>query len=196
MNVDKNQPKRAVVPVPSLGQVVAEHGLDAELLDIGLEIGEGEDRPVNIRDRHSVPIHSGKEPAFWTAPPLREMFRGDRKPPSDSEMSHYPREYCDLFYFVENLVLLLCDTQGDRTDQELEEVYSTLRRRPDGKSLGPAHDFLWQVAALLLGKYEISALEFDAIFGQLARSARKWGQRPVSRNYVAYLRKMLQRSGG
>jgi hypothetical protein len=74
----------------------------------------------------------------------------------------------------------------------MEEIYATLRRRPDGKSLGAAHDFLWQVTAVLLGQYPISAAEYDAIFGQLARSTRHWAQAPVSRNYAAYLRSTFE----
>jgi len=73
----------------------------------------------------------------------------------------------------------------------MEEIYSALRRRPDGRSLGPMHDFLWQVAALTLGMHEVSAAEFEAIFGQLERSVREWALRPVSRNYVDYLRSSL-----
>ena len=62
---------------------------------------------------------------------------------------------------------------------------------PDGRSLGDIHDFIWQVAALILGTYPLSALEFDAIFGQLCRSTRRWALRPISRNYVSYLREAL-----
>ena len=80
---------------------------------------------------------------------------------------------------------------GDRSDQELEEVYSMLRRRPDGRSLGAVHDFLWQVSALLLGSYPLSEAQFEAITGQLERSVRNWALRPVSRFYVGYLRKAL-----
>ena len=89
---------------------------------------------------------------------------------------------------VSAVVLTLCDAMGDRTDQEMEEVYSALRRRPDGRSLGLAHDFLWQISALLLGRYRLSQTEFEALIGALVRSTRKWSERPVSRNYIDYLR--------
>ena len=58
--------------------------------------------------------------------------------------------------------------------------------------LGPVHDFLWQVAALLLGTQFLSGAEFEALFGALERSARKWALRPVSRFYVAYLHQTLE----
>jgi hypothetical protein len=44
------------------------------------------------------------------------------------------------------------------------------------------------MAALLLGRRALSEAEFTALIGALVRSARKWSQRPVSRNYVSYLR--------
>jgi hypothetical protein len=51
---------------------------------------------------------------------------------------------------------------------------------------------MWQVAALLLGSHAVSAAEYNALLGALVRSTRKWGRQPVSRNYVAYLRKTFQ----
>ena len=88
-------------------------------------------------------------------------------------------------------LLTVCDAQGDPTDQEMEEIYSQIRRRPDGRSLGPVHDFLFQVSALTLGMHVLSQAEFEAIFGLLARSTRRWQERPVSRNYLSHLRSNL-----
>ena len=51
---------------------------------------------------------------------------------------------------------------------------------------------MWQVAALLLGSHALSAAEYNALFDTLVRSTRKWALRPVSRNYVAFLRDSLQ----
>ncbi|MBM3836910.1 MAG: hypothetical protein FJ398_02910 [Verrucomicrobia bacterium] len=178
----------AVELIPSLQELVIAQGLKAEKLQLALEVNEGQ-KQVRVLDRRSVPLYDGEKAVFWEAPPLREMFRGGRQPPPDSEMNRYPPEYSLYFYLIENHVLLLSDQIGDRTDQELEEVYSLLRRRPDGKSLGTVHDALWQAAALLLGTYALSQAEFEAIFGQLARSARHWAQSPISRNYLGYLRK-------
>lgn len=103
-------------------------------------------------------------------------------------MEHYPPEYVRCFFSIEKHVLTVCNADGDRTDQEMEAIYSALRRRPDGKNhLGPVHDFLWQAAALTLGMYRLSQAEFVAVVGQLERSVRKWALRPVSRNYAHYL---------
>ncbi len=176
--------------VPSLRDVVASEGLDSENLSVALETNDlGHLRVV---DRHTVPVSDGKKLVLWPVASLRELWRGNRPAPAD--MDHYPAEYCGYFYFIENHLITVCDAQGDRTDQELEEVYSTLRRRPDGRSLGTTHDFLWQVAALVLGMHPLSQSEFEGIFSALTASTRKWGQKPVSRNYVAYLRTALSDS--
>jgi hypothetical protein len=182
------QTKKAHDLVPSLSAVVEAEGLDSQRM-LGVALPEG-GQPAVSADKHQIPISDGEKVGLWAAPPLAEMFRGDKQPPSN--MNRYPPEYVPHFYFVEQQVLLLCQVQGDRTDQELADLYAELRRRPDGRSLGKAHDFLWQVAALLLGTRALSQAEFEAIFSTLHHSAKTWSIRPVSRNYVAFLRKNLR----
>lgn len=176
-----------ILLAPSLSDVVTAHGLDTARLTVAFEAdGRGH---IRLVERHSVALSDGRRIVPWPVASLRELFRGDRQPPAD--MDHYPMEYDVHFFFIEKHLLTLCDAMGDRTDQEMEEIYSALRRRPDGRSLGPVHDFLWQVCALLLGMYELSAAEFAALVGQLERSVRKWALRPVSRNYVEFIRSSL-----
>ena len=159
---------------------------------MGLQVED----PAHVRlpDRHTVPVTDGEKAVLWPVASLRELLRGQRLPPKDIE--HYPPEYAAHLYFVEDHLLSLCDSVGDRTDQEMEEIYSALRRKPDGRSLGPNHDFLWQVAALLLGQYPLSQAEFEGLMGALEGSTRGWALRPVSRNYVAYLRETLIQDEG
>jgi hypothetical protein len=176
-----------VVLVPSLQTLVEMEGLNPEKLTVPLEANGGGD--VRVNQRHVVPVFDGKKMALWPAPPLREMFRGSKPAPPD--VDRYPLGYRVHFFFIESHVLTLGDSNGDRSDQEMKEVYSALRRRPDGRSLGVVHDFLWQVSAVLLGSYPLSEAEFDALFGQLARSTRRWAINPISRNYMAYLRRTL-----
>jgi len=83
---------------------------------------------IRVEDRHAVPLTNGEEILVWQVPTLRELLRGNRAPPAD--MDHYPPEYTPLFYFIETHFLTLCGARGDRTDQEMEEIYSMLRRRP------------------------------------------------------------------
>lgn len=156
---------------------------------IRLAVKVKNDRYIQMPDRRIVSVTDGKERVEWTVGSLSELFRGEQVPPPD--LQQYPPEYVPCFYFIESHLLMLCDAIGDRTDQEMEEVYAALRRRPDGRSLSPIHDFMWQVSALLLGKYALSAAEFEGIMETLLSSARRWGLRPVSRFYVDYLRNEL-----
>jgi hypothetical protein len=168
---------------PSLRSLVESEGLNPDKLTVALN---ADDRGnIRVQDKHSVPVTDGEKVAQWQVPTLSELFRGSQTPPAD--MDHYPEEYTPHFFFIESHVLGICEAKGDRTDQEMEEIYSMLRRRPDGRSLGAVHDFLWQVAALLLGTRFLSGAEFEALVGALERSTRKWAMRPVSRFYVAYL---------
>ena len=187
MEAPANGDNPPLVLVPSLGHVITAHGLNARKLTVPVE-ADNQGR-IRVKDRHSVPLYDGKQLVYWPVASLRELFRGNQPPPAG--MDRYPAKYCGHFFFIEEHLLTVCEEQGDRTDQEMEEIYSALRRRPDGRSLGPMHDFLWQVAALTLGMHALSAAEFEAIFGQLERSVRKWALRPVSRNYVDYLRSSL-----
>jgi hypothetical protein len=169
--------------VPALRQLVDAEGLNPDKLIVALE-ADGQ-RRIRVLDKHSIPVHDGNKMVRWQVPALSELYRGSQAPPPD--MDHFPEAYTPHFFFIENHVLTVCDEIGDRTDQEVEEIYSMLRRRPDGRSLGALHDFLWQVAALLLGTRVFSAAEFEALIGALERSTRRWALRPVSRFYAAYL---------
>ena len=169
--------------VPSLKATVEEAGLNPEELRLG--IGDASLNQTSVLQRQIIPVADNNKVAMWSAPSLRELFRGNHAPPPD--IDHYPPEYLDLFYTIESNVLLICRIKGDRTDQEMEDIFSNIRRRPDGRSLGEVHDLIWKSAAFMLGMFVVSEAEFDAVFGQLARSCRRWAERPVSRNYVAYL---------
>lgn len=175
--------------IASLGELMKQERLDVQKLTVAVRTDAN--RRIHIRDRHEIFLFDGKQGAVWQVPSLRELFRGNKAPPADIEQ--YPTSYARAFFCIEKHVLTLCDAEGDRTDQEIEPVYSALRRRPDGKNhLGSAHDLLWQAAALMLGLHRLSGAEFEAIIGALERSVRRWALRPVSRNYVGYLREQLE----
>jgi hypothetical protein len=174
--------------VPTLRTLVEGSGLNPDKLTVGLVVDDR--RNVKVPDKHSVPVTDGEKAVVWPVPTLAELFRGSQTPPPD--MDHYPAAYVPQFVFIESHVLTLCDAKGDRTDQEMEEIYSMLRRLPDGRSLGVVHDFLWQVCALRLGTHVLSAAEFEALISALEHSTRKWALRPVSRNYAAYLHRTLE----
>jgi hypothetical protein len=185
MSKPKVNPGNAPVALfPTLRPLVEGDNLDVLTLSIAVE-SDGA-RRVRTTDKHVISVTDGEKVVSWTVASLTELFRGDKLPPPD--MEHYPPEYVEHLFFIERHLMSLNDLIGDRTDQEMEEIYSALRRRPDGRSLGTTHDFMWQVGALLLGRHALSAVEFEAIVGALLHSARAWGKRPVSRFYAAYLR--------
>ena len=169
--------------VPSLGEAAEASKLkSADLRVVLLRDKQG---GIRIADRAIIPIADRESMMEWAAPPLTQLFRGDRQPPQD--MDHYPEAYVPHFFFIERHLITLFDSLGARTDQEMEEVFAALRRRPDGRSLNRTHDFVWQVCALLLGSHVVSAAEFEALLGALVRSARRWAQQPISRNYAAFI---------
>ena len=92
-------------------------------------------RDIQISNRSLVPISDGETIMEWSAPTLSQLFRGDHKPPQD--MDHYPEQYVPYFFFIEKHLITLFQAAGERTDQEMEEVFSMLRRRPDGPQPEP-----------------------------------------------------------
>jgi len=180
--------------VESLQQAADRGGLKPDDLFLRILFSSGEE--AHREDRADVLLGKGDRLAEWRVESLRALFRGDRQPPPDSEMAHYPEAYIPFFYRVEYNVYQYCLTMElSPTDADLLEIYSQMRRRPDGKSLGPLHDVVWQSAALVLGMRPWSEAEYAAVFGQLARSARHFRMGPTSRNYFAYVRRTVGREG-
>ncbi|MGH7960089.1 MAG: hypothetical protein ACREH8_24175, partial [Opitutaceae bacterium] len=182
----------SIALIPALRELVAQEQLDVRKLTVAAATdGQGH---LRVKDKHSVFLFDGKRAAVWEVRSLRELFRGDQAPPAN--MDRYPPEYARCFFSIEKHVMTACDIEGDRTDQELEAIYSALRRRPDGRNhLGSLHDFLWQAAALTLGMHRLSQSEFESVVGQLERSVRKWALQPVSRNYAGYLYEQIAHRG-
>ena len=85
---------------------------------------------------------------------------------------------------------------GPPRDEELADIFSTIRRRPDGKSTGFLHDFFWQVSALMLGTRELSEAEFTAIVGRQERSCRTFAMGSSSRNFATTISGLRQQDGG
>jgi hypothetical protein len=178
--------------VESLKQAAAEGGLEPDELFLSILFTPEKEGPAE--ERSNILLGNGVQLAEWRVESLRSLFRGDRQPPPDGEMEHYPEAYVPFFYRVEYNVYRYCRTMELRpTDGEFLEIYSQMRRRPDGKSMGPLHNVIWRSAALILGLRPWSEAEYTAVFGQLARSARHFRMGPSSRNYIEYLRTTVGR---
>lgn len=177
----------AIEPVASLQKVVQDNNLAINNLTIAWE-QDLSGMPV-IKNRQEIFLYDGEKIAPWAIFSLQELFRGARLLPSRGEMERYPEEYIPFFYLMEGHVIQACDvSRRDLIDDEFVRIYSGMRRCPEGKSFGFVHDAVYQAAALALAMESFSRAEFEAVFDQLARSARHWREGCASRNYVRYLR--------
>ena len=181
--------------LPELRQIFEKPPLNPKkILLASVPVRDHEERPLvpsGIR-RSSLTFIDGKDFWFWEAVSLRALFRGNKQPPV---LGAYPEAYNDSFILLDMHALEISRFFGDRRDVEMKEVYSTLRRRPDGRSLGFVHDYMWQAAALVLGTRPLCQAEFEAIMARLERSCRTFEQGPTSKNYVAALKTTLDHTG-
>jgi hypothetical protein len=180
--------------VPSLREEFEANPLDLEkLILVAIPVKNPEEHhkivPAGM-DRHSLSLSDGKAFNFWETDSLQTLFRGDQQPPA---LGDYPEAYNDAFLLLDMHALEISRFFGDRRDMEMKEIYSMLRRRPDGRSLGFVHDYMWQAAALVLGTRPLSQAEFEAIMARLERSCRTFERGPSSRNYIATLRTTIGR---
>ncbi len=171
--------------VTTLREAATAKGLNLDKLSVAAPAHAEKDEWAG-QDRHVIIVSDAERFVEWRVNSLSELFRGDAEPPP--KLDRFPPEYVPLFFFIEQHVVSFCEGFGDKSDQEFDEIYATLRRRPDGRSLGPIHDFIWQVAAVMLATRVVSRAEFEGVCGALAHSAGRWSVRPISRNYIAYLR--------
>ena len=135
-------------------------------------------------DRQELRVASGDKQLVWRTESLRKLMRGDRQPPV---LGDTPNDYQEVFQLLD---FFLCDYSRylqPPSDAELREVFSILRRRPDGKSSGTIHDALWQMMALLLATRPLSQAEYEAIVARMERSCRTFETHPTSRNFIATL---------
>ena len=176
--------------VPSLREALAEQPLNFKHTILAAVPVKDPDKqplrlPSGMEDRHQLALTDGEEICVWKADSLQGLFRGDKQPPV---IGDYPEVYIDSFMLLDLHALEISSIFGDRRDAEMLEIYSQLRRRPDGRSLGFVHDYMWQAAAMVLATRPLSQAEFEAIMARLERSCRTFKMGPSSRNYVATLR--------
>lgn len=121
--------------------------------------------------------------------PIRELFSGNARP---GDLSKGPTPELEPFFLLlEHTVVQFCDADGrDETDQDMERIYSELRRRPDGAG-GRLHAYLRAAARLYMSCRDVSQAEYEAVMNRLVRSARTFSQPPLSRNYLWTLRQTL-----
>jgi hypothetical protein len=153
---------------PSLRQAVEEQSFDLKkMIQVALPVKDPDPpaKPVaGLKDRREIYLTDGEKSCLWKTDSLRALFRGDKRPPV---LGDCPKAYSGVFMLLELHVLSLSRFIGDRRDAEMEEIYCCLRRRPDGKSMGLAHDYMWQAAALTLGTRPLSQAVYEAIMARV-----------------------------
>jgi hypothetical protein len=84
-------------------------------------------------------VHVGESRQTLALRPVRELFTGDRKAP---DLSRGPTPELEPFFMLlEYTVVRFCSADGhDETDQEMERIFASLRRRPDGEG-GRLHEY-------------------------------------------------------
>ena len=180
---------RADELICSLNELIKRENLDPDQLSVAFRMAEGGKPEISSRD--IIDLYDGEIVAQWRVDSLQELFRGNQEPPPDREIKHYPPEYVAFFYLIERHLITICEKIKPPIDEEFIRIFSVMRKRPDGRSLGLFHDAVWQCSCLALGMRPYSEAEFKAVLGQLARSARHWKEGLASRNYISYLRSAL-----
>jgi hypothetical protein len=183
--------------VPELREIFAQPPLDPrKTVLVAAPVKNPDDHGGKLipaeSERNLIALTDGKNVWDWEVASLRALFRGDRQPPV---LGDYPEAYNDSFILFDLHALEVSRFFGDRRDTEMKEIFSMLRRRPDGRSQGFVHDYFWQAAALILGTRPLSQAEFEAIMARLERSCRTFEQGPSSRNYIAALKSTFGQAG-
>lgn len=185
---------------PSLLAAVTHGGLDPAHFELGVPLEAGPGEPRSAREALMLIGQAEGQQAMWNVPSLASLVRGNTVPP---ELKEYPAAYVPVFASIEQRLLMMASVGRPPTDGEIGEIYSNLRRRPDGRSGGWAHDNVWRIVAFTLGQFTLSATELEAVLGRLEKSAKFWkggGEAGVpsasSRNYLEHLKKMFPRARG
>jgi hypothetical protein len=143
-----------------------------------------------IPQRENVGICCGDSQIIdWHIDSIRALFRGNKTPP---DLEDFPEEYIPVFAAIEQPIADFSDQpELSLSDADFKEIFSAMRRRPDGRRINLMHDLVWQAAALALALHPCSEAEYTAVFTRLEKSARTFNTGHGSKNYLAYLRNTL-----
>jgi hypothetical protein len=88
-----------------------------------------------------------------------------------------------------------CSVVKVHTDDDFEEIYRWIRRRPDERSEKQLVTYVQAAVRLYMSLRDVSRAEFEAVFQRLARSARVFRMGPGSVNYYDHwLSRLLGRA--
>ena len=139
-----------------------------------------------IPKREEIDIVYENRVLNWHNDSIRALFRGNRIPP---DLKKFPPEYQFFFFIIEKPIATFSKHQElALNDPDFEEIFSAMRRRPDGRRINLMHDLIWQAAALVMALKPCSEAEYTAIFQRLEQSASTLNKGRNSKNYLWYLR--------
>jgi hypothetical protein len=165
----------------------ASDSIEDDLLTSALTIVHGADgKVVARRDGGELVVRTAAGETKIQLRPIRQLFVGNERAP---DLSRGPTpKLMPLFAFLEVTILRFCEAEGrDETDQEMERIFSLLKRRPDSLD-GPLHAYVRNAAQVFMALRDVSQAEYEAVLGRLAKSARTFAFPPISRNYLHTLR--------
>lgn len=137
-------------------------------------------------EMHNLYVSSGNDEEFFIleVPSIRELFRGNRNPGSLGNTTDVKYMYIITYVETQWIALVNGEFLDVPRDMTMKEIYSQLRRRPDGSShnTDAIYSVIWQCLAFLTGVMEISEAEYTAILSRLVRSASTFYTSAASKN--------------
>jgi len=157
------------------------------LWNLAYAVKEDADHYVNdLEDRTTIAFNDGDGIHTFSVQSLESIFRGDVKPPS---LEKFPSSYIPFFGILEHMVINIADYFGDPTDDDMQQIYRRLRRKPDGQGVHIIHDYVWQACAIILALRPWSREQYEAVLGRLEKSCRTFSTSSCSKNYIKELRR-------
>ena len=133
---------------PSLRELLKNESAAAaqpDLSKLSLANNVDEEKRLLIPKREDIEIVYGGKVIKWRNDSIRALFRGNRIPP---DLEQFPPEYQFFFFRIEQPVATFSKHQElALNDAAFEEIFSAMRRRPDGRRINLMHDLIWQAAA-------------------------------------------------
>ncbi|MBJ6760070.1 hypothetical protein JGU66_04795 [Myxococcaceae bacterium JPH2] len=138
-----------------------------------------------------VPVRFGDTTAHVTLQSISKLWTGNKQPPNFTKAP--PPDYQPFFFLIETTAAAFCRATGRaEPDQEFEQLFRHLLRRPDGEAKNPLFSHLRAAARLYMSLRDVSEAEFEAVAQRLHQSAKHYNTHVGSTNYFQHvLREVL-----
>lgn len=168
--------------IRALREAGVETDVRKSIPSIAIRVEDKDNQALSLED--DVPIATPQGGIVFVAPPrISEVLTGTARPPELREDLQV--EYIPFFATIEMTAAEFCvATKRAVTDKEFEELYETLRRRPDSRHPDPLFWYLQAAVRIYASLVDVSREEFEAVVRRLAKSARTFHFGYTSRNYL------------